>query len=208
MAAAAAWGGGVECDGSTEISARQYGNHVLVLVRFSTYDIQPSRRGAVCFCDRKSAVYGSIIVGDFGQGATNVRQTTGRPCPGCDEVVSLLSPPANLLPLPKSQNGLFTLTSRVWDAGAVALAGALRSPSCRLEALGLSCTQLTDVAALAFSRVLVDGRSVDVPGEQRRSKEHNLGEAGGEQGVSGGVKRCPLRRLDLSRNSITDEGAR
>lgn len=65
------------------------------------------------------------------------------------------------------------------------------------QVLGLSRTQLTDAAALAFARALVDGQS----GRKRKQ------EAGGDGG-RGGNARCSLRRLDLSRNNIMDEGAR
>lgn len=116
------------------------------------------------------------------------------------------------------------------------------------KALGLSGTNLTDVAAEAFSRALVEGRS----GSRRRAscldrkdlgvERDGSGYAGGgaescgddsggdsfevvwgrEIGVGGEQEEeegdagdgndwvipCSLRRLDLSRNGITDAGAR
>lgn len=114
-------------------------------------------------------------------------------------------PPARVRPLrtPPSPS------ARVWDAGAIALAGALGKPSCHLEALGLSCTQLTDVAALAFSRAFIRGRSTEwstgYPTDQ--STDHST-ERSTEQSTRSEYRPYSLRRLDLSRNGISDEGAR
>lgn len=104
--------------------------------------------------------------------------------------------------------GLLTTTTPCRRARA---GGASRSCCCcpvehgaglNLQALGLSSTQLTDVAAEAFSRALMDGKSAAGAGGGGR-------EAGGGGGVRdpGLIVPCPLRRLDLSRNSITNKGA-
>lgn len=60
------------------------------------------------------------------------------------------------------------------------------------QALGLSSTQLTDVAAIALSRALERG-------QQQHANDSEPEEI---------IAICRLRRLDLSRNSIADEGAR
>eukprot|EP00903_Cladosiphon_okamuranus_P019455 g17889.t1 len=138
---------------------------------------------------------------------------------------------------PATRRGCFLLClnlayQRVWDAGAIALATALRRPECHLQALGLSGTQLTDVAAEAFSRALSEGKKLDGEigagevewaGEgQQRDEEGQIETGAGGRGCivgeeeEGGTRRagglvaiaCSLRRLDLSYNSITDDGAR
>lgn len=100
--------------------------------------------------------------------------------------------------------------TRIWDAGAVALAGALGQPLCHLEALGLSHTQLTDVSAQAFSRAFACGKKTDRFTNVSIERTGDcLTEATPERSVrssTGGC--CTLRRLDLSGNGITDKGAR
>ena len=107
------------------------------------------------------------------------------------------------------------------------------------KALGLSGTQLTDAAAEAFSRALVEGKvgggsgggegagwgpkttqekmKVETGAGGRDSfvgEEEEEEEEGGEEmeathaAGARAIAACSLRRLDLSRNSITDIGAR
>lgn len=100
------------------------------------------------------------------------------------------------------------IITRIGDAGAIALAAALKIPSCHLEALGLSGAQLTDVAALAFARVLSRGKSHDGARETRIYGQYYRQRANGTASEAGGTSTCTLRRLDLSRNGVTDTGAR
>ena len=103
---------------------------------------------------------------------------------------------------------------RVRDAGAIALAAALKSSPCHLEALGLSGAQLTDAAALAFARVLSSGRSHDGRWKphgrehDRRKGRQGIQRWNGRASEVAGKGMCTLRRLDLSRNGVTDTGAR
>lgn len=103
--------------------------------------------------------------------------------------------------------------------------------------MGLSGTQLTDAAAEAFSRALVEGKVGGGSGgregagwgpkttQEKMKVETGAGgrdsfvgegeeEEGGEEmeathaAGARAIAACSLRRLDLSRNSITDIGAR
>lgn len=106
------------------------------------------------------------------------------------------------------------------------------------KALGLSGTQLTDAAAEAFSRALMEGKfgggeghedgaagGGQNPNQEKTEMEAGAGGGGrdsfpgeeegeerrGGEGARAGARAnaaCSLRRLDLSRNSITDNGAR
>lgn len=78
-------------------------------------------------------------------------------------------------------------------------------PSCHLQVLGLSCTELTDVAAIALSRALVRGKLSDSSTDRSVKSSASLST---ELSVRSSAGQCFLRRLDLSRNRITDEGAR
>lgn len=100
------------------------------------------------------------------------------------------------------------MITRIGDAGAIALAAALKIPCCRLEALGLSGAQLTDVAALALARALSRGKSHDGARETRIHGKYYRQRANGTASEAGGKSPCTLRRLDLSRNGVTDTGAR